>query len=57
MEAQVIGAKAFFRHGVEAAFFVEQTIGGEYVEVWVEGEVVVKGGWFSTRSNFGVSKT
>ncbi len=37
------GAEAFFRHGVEAAFLVEQAIGGENVEVRVEDEVIAEG--------------
>ena len=37
------GGEAFFRHGVEAAFLVEQAVGGEDVEVRVEDKVVAEG--------------
>ena len=37
------GGEAFFRHGVEAAFLVEQAVGSEDVEVRVEDEVVAEG--------------
>ena len=37
------GGEAFVRHGVEAAFLIEQAVRGEDMEVWVEDEVVAEG--------------
>ena len=37
------GGEAFVGHGVEAAFLVEQAVGGEDVEVRVEDEVIPEG--------------